>query len=806
MSYAAKLVRGSAYLDLTTGGYSLGADFVPPGTVETAFLAGGTSANRSRGADLIGVRAENRSWSFSVRCLGSVSAETHSLASRLVSFLVGAADTRLDKTYFEYRPDADLPEPVWGTFGVALRYEIVHATTALDRDYARGRINRNAIVVMVNLTIKPFAQNKPMPLAFAQGGLVEDRIGMPDRVSRGVIVAPGTTNLIKNPIFGHATPPNGWTLTLVSCTSNNPVRLFGSYTERLYGPPGKIMTTAEATSATASHTLSCYAKRVDGGVVDATVLKLGDNTTQWTTLYRAVGDGWYRLTYTAIFNTATAYTLGVYTQSLGISVYVTGFQFEQKPLATPLCWGNQLGCTWSGTPHDSSSTRTAGFIKVYGDPLANAPLKQRGTIRTTVILPQAATNGDMEVSFFAMDAAGASAKLEGNGAGQQIISCTVGTVGTITSGLKTLVSGDPLTIHVVWSATEFTLYINGVLEQSLAGNASKDWTTVSIATNTATSIGAAITDFVMYDQALTGVQVAADYARILPLRTTELNISRIPYTHVGAMATPKLENILDATRRNYAVISGVPGTADAIMDAYFDMPATWFHMILSLYESKNFVDPNLLYADFNSTADAACSGGGYGASSVTTSFLKAFTTTFSQFVMEAIAGKNVYILARMDDTGTGLSVYAEYDFGDSSKVTDPKPFTDTAAFQYFLSNPLFIGDIDSAIDLKTLAGSFSVGLKRASGTNNVNLDFFEVLAGKILKVITTDSSTDKVLVRGAKANSYSTHLLNPIRTVGEELTLTPDSYNVLTASFDQVAITTAATIEKVYITPRWHLL
>ena len=73
--------------------------------------------------------------------------------------------------------------------------------------------------------------------------------------------------------------------------------------------------------------------------------------------------------------------------SVGAYVYVDAFQNEEKPYATPFAYGDQDGVTWSGTPHASTSVRTAQTIEYSLTQGAN------GTVSFWVNREQSITGG-----------------------------------------------------------------------------------------------------------------------------------------------------------------------------------------------------------------------------------------------------------------------------------------------------------------------------------------------------------------------------------------------------------------------------
>ena len=138
--------------------------------------------------------------------------------------------------------------------------------------------------------------------------------------------------------------------------------------------------TQTLTMTVAAYTLSFYAKQLNGEAVTGAVLYcLFDGSGEVVTI-TAVGNGWYRCSFTGTASAAaTAYGVVV---SAGYTVFVDGFQVEAGAYATPLAYGDLLGCAWAGTVNGSASTRTSGSCKlpITADTFNNA----QGTARIVV--------------------------------------------------------------------------------------------------------------------------------------------------------------------------------------------------------------------------------------------------------------------------------------------------------------------------------------------------------------------------------------------------------------------------------------
>lgn len=120
-------------------------------------------------------------------------------------------------------------------------------------------------------------------------------------------------------------------------------------------------------ASTATHMYSFYAYDGTsgniGGTVSSSIIKpLFEGTAQSGGTYTDVGGGWWRVTYSAA-TTSSSNTYGFQVPT-GKTVYVDGVQLEALAYATTYTDGTLgTGYSWSGTAHNSTSSRTAVSIK-----------------------------------------------------------------------------------------------------------------------------------------------------------------------------------------------------------------------------------------------------------------------------------------------------------------------------------------------------------------------------------------------------------------------------------------------------------
>ena len=348
MGWIAKLVRDNQTLvDLNAGRYGLGLDFVPPGAAEMSQIAGG---------NLLRKVGQNARWAFSVRVLGANNAEVERGIADLEQALALAGDAD-HPLFLEWRPSDTVSfEPTWGQWNTNRRVEIVSADSRVLWDYyAVSNLREKGAFLTIGTEIRSYSLGGIQRLALSAGGMLEDCVGLSRKGdSRGLIVPPATTNCFTNPIFGHSTWNNGWTAEAsVQATQNIDGRflLFGRSSAKLTNP--NSVTSLEfrqnVTLTVATYVLSFYVKRQDGAAVTTADCWVMYNNVSLTTTFSAIGNGWYRATAT-VTGVASAIAAGIELAPRR-TVYVDGFQAELGTIATPLCYGDMLGCVWKGTAH-----------------------------------------------------------------------------------------------------------------------------------------------------------------------------------------------------------------------------------------------------------------------------------------------------------------------------------------------------------------------------------------------------------------------------------------------------------------------
>jgi len=815
-----KLTKGARTLDLNDQTkYFLGQDFFPPPVNLIPSFAEGSSSNRAGGATLISTRAVNRSLSFSVMVVGA-SVREMARAVNDIQYFLSQAGNAGEPVYLEYKASSSdiTTKPLWGQDGWLI-YQVEYGIASVGNEYAM--LNRLAtnLIAQLSLVIRPYALGIKQRLASATGGILEDTIGTVDGQSRGLIVPEAMTNKMTNPIFGHGTWNNGWTgLTLATQNTDVDFLLFGLNSAKLiYASGTSTWTQSINVGNTNTHTLSCYAKRPDGAAVTASDVSLYYGAGK-TTSYESVGNGWYRLTATfAGINAATA--TGV-TMVANRSVYVDGFQIEEKAYVTPLAYGDMLGCAWTSTAHASTSTRTVARTRVIDDDIFNPA---QGCIRIvykfTVGLATLTTQ-----RLFTLDNSGTTF-LAQYGSGAQIL-YRDGTT-TLTPAISNPAEGAIDILHFVWGPSGIVVYRNG---SSIASNAT--YTPVSGQTNLYIGSTEGVTthgngifmDFTVFDRELSSTEVAADYSNIAQVTTGDQRVGSVPWLWSSDGDDDVVNhNDTDANDDNYIVCGGIPGSAPAVTFISGNTSTGWITdptLYMWLMDTDKFLDPIELVNDLSGSADANSSGGEYYAAGVASSVANALNKSASPLLgfINAFAGREMANLVRLYDEGSGLTM-ATIHAAPIPIISDYKSFATAASFGLYLTPFVAVQDSPPGfIDYDLAPASFRPGISllRSGASATFRIDYSMAVSRPFL-TLTAPSGLGEAgfYYQGRRAATYDPTAAGspykyPLNLQGDIIEFSPNRYNtLLTLVGDATHNPTIATVvayAKVVVTPRWSLL
>lgn len=275
--------------------------------------------------------------------------------------------------------------------------------------------------------------------------------------------------------------------------------------------------------------------------------------------------GWYRLVSDATTVPLGMVRCGVLVHA-GRYVYVDDLQIEAKSYATPFANGDFLGCAWSGTAHDSTTTRTAGKValdnrNIYADHGSLTLWYKPGLDSTTI-----------SANRYLLDVRGAS---NSNRLALYYLSSTRRFRFYINGAPRNLGSwqsfnaGDEIFIAVTWDFTEneYVLYVND--------DAAAPYTTSLDAPVFGTndiyigseydgtdSMNGTIYDLRIWGDVLSATQVAA-------IRTAGRGLGELPWLWT-ASGDGILYNHEDSGHVGSAWLGGVPGDRPAGLKMWVD--------------------------------------------------------------------------------------------------------------------------------------------------------------------------------------------------------------------------------------------
>ncbi len=820
MTPQVRLTRGNTYLDLTAAPYSVGMDFTPPAVNPAYNIAAGGSANRLGGGKLISDRYNNRQFSFNVRILSTSSGGAHAAARAISAFVKASSQSPL---YLEYRENTSIPVPLWGQFGAPLRYEVVTADVGSpDANYtetgARGWF------APVTLEVKPFAVGNRQKLANASGGVFEDNYGMSDGTPRGVAMFRATTNKMTNPVFSHSTYTNGWTTGSSLVVSKN--------TDPLYCLPG-VMQSVRITSRAATnntftmsinagntnpHALSAYVIMPDGGAPTTNDFELYYNTAlgAGVTINYLGGILWV-MSKSAVTGINAATNTGVVVKN-GRSIILLGMQLEEQTYYTNLCYGDLLGCAWTGTAHASTSTRTAPNLAVTRDESICSIAEGAVSLVWRVNLDTAATTADQILfGLYATDYAtsGLVARLESS---DQKIYLTDGT-NTISTAAQAFSAKTVQYLTFTWGPGGLNIYLNSA--NAATGATYTPATAASQAlmaiggANSANTADGVLMGFDVYGVELSSTQAAAIYAAQAATVAASVRVSAIPWLWTKD-GDGVVDNCDDSTHDNWAVLSGVDGSADArtIINIQSTNASSegWY---LSMFKHGYFINPSKFYDEASGTVSATCSGGEFkrtlmGVTDINTSFM---ALTLRE--IKGISGKEFIVFARMADAGDNFTIKPYVGIG-GAYYGDATTYDISTTFGLLKCAPMLFPDVSypASIGLSVSTGSgIGMLITRTSGADaNLDLDFATVISRPMIYFSGGVLATDGMVIDGTTFNDYEVSTNNmyakDVSRRGDVLEASPNAYNILkklTGSSAAMDIADTFTYS-VNIEPRYGLL
>jgi hypothetical protein len=213
------------------------------------------------------------------------------------------------------------------------------------------------------------APNRPIPLVWERG-----------RFGGGLAVYDEMVNLVKNPSREINSSPAGTnygtdgTLTL---TRTNEWSYSGSWSTKMSGyvsgnPNVYWIDTVSPLDVSTTYTWSAVVRRAGGGTVSAAQIRpqavwgTGDTGVVADALYENLGGGAWRVTqtFTTGASAGTYFVIGLAVQAgfQSETWFFDSFTLVKQAFAPPTFDGDSRGCSWTGTPHASTSRYDGAYL------------------------------------------------------------------------------------------------------------------------------------------------------------------------------------------------------------------------------------------------------------------------------------------------------------------------------------------------------------------------------------------------------------------------------------------------------------
>lgn len=815
MNIIAYLKLGSSRLDLNSLGVSISEDWTPPHLNPIPNIAESLGFNLYDGAEKVSTSFANRTMKIPIRVQSTTVTETNRVEQRVSWFMLQAGNPR-EPLELHYRMGNIVDyEPVVGTHGTDFVMTIIHASPTQKSNF-KGDWPLRYREVEWECTCKPFIESKAQTAFIAGGGINIDRLGSIGHSVIGTRVEKAATNRFTNPVFGHSTPLTNWTSgTGVSATvSYDPEYCPGDVPAcvNLTSDAAGTMTFFQSITCanTNIHKLHFIAKNRDGAEITTAQFFAYYGGVQLAE-FRSLGDGFYHIIAT-VSGIVGATNAGLSHNISGNDFFVTAFMMEEANVETRCVHGDDLGCTWSGTFHASTSSRTGGVIKRASSFLNRA----QGTFRLVVKIPSASAllpSGEL-LYFFDMTA-GFSLRYW-QSTQSFLFYVNIGSALFVSSAVTSWDSGEILVIHGTYGPATRGIYLNGVGSVTTTAH---DYETLGtfffLGSN---SSGAAqcqgtILGFTYYDRQFTDDQVLDDYNNLATAVTSGQEID--PVFHGWNKDTDWIvDDCNDSSRENFMVINGVAGTAPAKTRIQYDPLAAGLTSYLNLHTSykKRFRKPNeIWYNDLSGSADANASGAAYQSQTIVTT-----GSTYYRYINYrdvALTEGTTHFFARLKSTGSvSIQVKPMFTSGQGGSYfvngTRARTIALTTAWDLFYIGSLNI-EANGLTDESIRSVGVGVTYYSLSGTPTLHIDYQWAVSGSYVRVDFAGSATiDDIVLRDLSAmNTGASLTLNPMNAYGTPISFVPRQTNVLwLAGIGAHVITNTYQMNELQIIPRWQMV
>lgn len=270
---------------------------------------------------------------------------------------------------------------------------------------------------------------------------------------------------------------------------------------------------------------------------------------------------WYRATSTAFTMPSTTVCCGVEVKA-GRYVYVDDLQVEAMSYATPFANGDLLGCAWTGTAHDSTTTRTAGQCAL-GVSEAAYPQSQRpligdhGSLTLWYKPGLSSTSQPNSVLFDAYFTAANQIELYWDSVGGNF-ECNFNGTLELQAAASTFSAGQEIFIGLTWDFTADSYYIYIDDATGVQGTTAMVAPILLRLYFGQSHIGSYQANGVIYD--LRTWEDVLSSAQIAAVREAGRGLGELPWcSKSGVLSGNSAENVEDSTRRGSFHIGGIPG-------------------------------------------------------------------------------------------------------------------------------------------------------------------------------------------------------------------------------------------------------
>lgn len=817
-----KLIQGTDELDLMAGVYIVKTGFVPP---EYA-LRPVTSGTKLVDID----DSQPRRWGFEAGVRLTTETEGRIAARKIINFLRRAGDDN-NPVFLAFHPNSDVGfEPLWGQMGGYIYYPIIHGAASLGELYGGSDLRGKGFFLPVDLLLHPYALGLRQRVASATGGIITCQ---KDGRTNGVILEKAITNVHTNPILGHATYNNSWTAEaslIISPIIDKSLVRFGVRSVKIISTGATTNTfTQTLTLAASTHTAIYYVKLPDGRAVTTAEVEITYNGIDQTTTFVVDperSDGWYIAT-AEFTGTGTATTLGVKVNS-GYTAYFGMFQCAAVDYSHYPVHGNMLGCSWSGTPHASTSTRVAGRIR---QPVGDIFDRGQGTIVMAFRAEDDASPNRGIRDLLEIDTLGVRLRYA-----NPLWTFTDG-ANTATSngenGCSTYAEGSINIIHCTYDPVNgIAQYFNGVAmgtDATFTPGATGTYLYIGSSSSASNQIGDEILLFETYGQPMDAATVLTHYTNLTSALADGDKIGDVPWLWTKD-GDDTVDNHDDDDEDMFCVMGGIPGSAEAeleirgtITDDFFVNGAIYLSRLDMPFDNF-FLPSGPLYDDRSGVANGNSSGGAYenvtiGASLSVLTLISTAVADRIQF--DVLSGRAYRAFARLQDAGSNLSIAVRLELASENFDFSPKSVAPLATFDIVTSELFFvpaidaIGPLDSDIPLNVTVALYA---KRLSGSDTVGIDFFVIMPEPTIFIdgenasagddsFFYDSATHSCFI--ADSATAPTDVSSLAKITGEKFTLAPGRLNmimsVLNSAGSGFVIADTLTYSNAYVIPKWSL-